>query len=103
MHDKPKFLTDSTPEKIQEIVLEGEKTNNRAYYCKVTILRRPSTGEYLGELYLEEESGGKEDSKKDGRSCRYFCNDDVIQPILPYQAEYQSFSRTSIYESQANS
>ena len=72
MHDKPKFLTDSTPEKIQEIILEGEKTNNRAYYCKVTILRRPSTGEYLGELYLEEECGSKEEGKKDGRSCRYF-------------------------------
>ena len=95
MHDKPKFLTDSTPEKIQEIVLEGEKTNNRAYYCKVTILRRPSTGEYLGELYLEEESGGKEDSKKDGRSCRYFCSDDFIQPTLPYHAECRRFSITN--------
>ena len=71
MHDQPKYVTDSTPEKIQEIILEGEKTNNRAYYCKVTILRRPSTGEYLGELYLEEEcAAGKEEGKKDGRACR---------------------------------
>ena len=71
MHDQPKYVTDSTPEKIQEIILEGEKTNNRAYYCKVTILRRSSTGEYLGELYLEEECSPKEDGKKEGKSCRY--------------------------------
>ena len=70
MHDQPKYLTDSTPEKIQEIVIEGEKTNNRSYYCRVTILRRPSTGEYLGELYLEEDRGVKEEGRKEGRACR---------------------------------
>ena len=72
----PKYTTDYTPEKIQEIILEGEKTNNRSYYCRVTIQRRGSTGEYIGDLYLEEDHGKtKEDTKKDGRACRsvFFC------------------------------
>ncbi|XP_066922818.1 transcription factor SPT20 homolog isoform X3 [Clytia hemisphaerica] len=68
----PKYTTDYTPEKIQEIILEGEKTNNRSYYCRVTIQRRGSTGEYIGDLYLEEDHGKtKEDTKKDGRACRF--------------------------------
>ena len=68
----PKYTTDYTPEKIQEIILEGEKTNNRSYYCRVTIQRRGSTGEYIGDLYLEEDHGkNKEDTKKDGRACRF--------------------------------
>jgi len=96
MHDKPKFLTDSTPEKIQEIVLEGEKTNNRAYYCKVTILRRPSTGEYLGELYLEEESGGKED--RDGRSCRFSLGNRIAAQryLQQFQELYTEEGRKSV-------
>ena len=70
---RDRYTTDYTPEKIQEIILEGEKTNNRSYYCRVTIQRRGSTGEYIGDLYLEEDHGkNKEDTKKDGRACRSF-------------------------------
>ena len=73
LHEQPKFTTDYTPEKIQEIILEGEKTNNRNYYCRVTIQRRGSTGEYIGDLYLEEDHGlTKEDTRVDGRACRFF-------------------------------
>jgi len=72
MHEQPKYTTDYTPEKIQEIILEGEKTNNRSYYCRVTIQRRGSTGEYIGDLYLEEDHGvAKEETHKDGRACKF--------------------------------
>lgn len=72
LHEQPKYTTDYTPEKIQEIILEGEKTNNRSYFCRVTIQRRGSTGEYLGDLYLEEDHGAqKENTHKDGRACRF--------------------------------
>eukprot|EP00794_Sanderia_malayensis_P007008 gene7008-7793_t len=103
MHDQPKYGTDSTPEKIQEIVLEGEKTNNRAYYCKVTILRRQSTGEYLGELYLEEEcgtkeEGKKEDGKKEGRSCRFSLGNRIAAQryLQQFQELYTEEGRKSV-------
>ncbi|EDO44494.1 predicted protein, partial [Nematostella vectensis] len=55
MIERPKITSDNSPETVQEITLEGEKTNNRNYYCKVTIRRRPTDLQYLGELYLEED------------------------------------------------
>lgn len=71
MHEQPKPSTDYTPEKIQEIILEGEKTNSRSYFCRVTIQRRGATGEYLGDLYLEEDHGAsKDESHRDGRACK---------------------------------
>ena len=85
MIERPKMVQDNTPESVQEITLEGEKTNNRNYFCKVTIRRRPTDLQYLGELYLEEDTssssssnqnaagstGGNADAGKGGRACKF--------------------------------
>lgn len=70
---------DNTPEKVQEVTLEGEKTNNRNYFCRVTIRRRPSDLQYLGELYLEEDTSNSQGaaattdpSDKAGKACQFF-------------------------------
>ena len=73
---------DNTPERVQEVTLEGEKTNNRNYFCRVTIRRRPTDLQYLGELYLEEDTSSSSqtpiiitedaDSVKGGKACQFF-------------------------------
>lgn len=78
MIERPKLSNDNVPEKVQEITLEGEKTNNRNYYCKVTIQRRPTDLQYLGELYLEEDmsnNGNSASNRREsgsGRACQFF-------------------------------
>ena len=77
------MTVDNTPEKVQEVTLEGEKTNNRNYFCRVTIRRRPTDLQYLGELYLEEDTSNSQgaatavtadssDSSKAGKACQFF-------------------------------
>jgi len=77
------MAVDNTPEKVQEVTLEGEKTNNRNYFCRVTIRRRPTDLQYLGELYLEEDTSNSQaaatavttdssDSSKAGKACQFF-------------------------------
>ena len=74
------MTSDNTTETVQEITLEGEKTNNRNYFCRVTIRQRPTDLQYLGELYLEEDtsssgSGGASaaegSNKGSGKSCQF--------------------------------
>ncbi|XP_048589429.1 transcription factor SPT20 homolog isoform X2 [Nematostella vectensis] len=83
MIERPKITSDNSPETVQEITLEGEKTNNRNYYCKVTIRRRPTDLQYLGELYLEEDTSGgannngnartrEEQMARGGKACQFF-------------------------------
>lgn len=83
MIERPKMTVDNTPEKVQEVTLEGEKTNNRNYFCRVTIRRRPTDLQYLGELYLEEDTSNSQgaaatatadssDSSKAGKACQFF-------------------------------
>ncbi|XP_031550937.1 transcription factor SPT20 homolog isoform X2 [Actinia tenebrosa] len=81
MIERPKLSSDNSPDTVQEITLEGEKTNNRNYYCKVTIQRRPTDLQYLGELYLEEDTSGNGASmqggsgnrgKGTGKACQFF-------------------------------
>ncbi|XP_047124249.1 transcription factor SPT20 homolog isoform X2 [Hydra vulgaris] len=99
VHEQPKYTTDYTPEKIQEIILEGEKTNNRSYFCRVTIQRRGSTGEYIGDLYLEEDYlSAKDESHKDGRSCRFSLgNRQTAQRYLQqFQELYTEEGRKSV-------
>ena len=81
--ERPKLTADNTPEKVQEVTLEGEKTNNRNYFCRVTIRRRPTDLQYLGELYLEEDTSNTQGapavpstntsaSNKAGKACHFF-------------------------------
>lgn len=81
--ERPKLTVDNTPEKVQEVTLEGEKTNNRSYFCRVTIRRRPTDLQYLGELYLEEDTSNSQGapavpntntsaSSKAGKACQFF-------------------------------
>lgn len=81
--ERPKLTVDNTPERVQEVTLEGEKTNNRSYFCRVTIRRRPTDLQYLGELYLEEDTSNSQGapavpnanisaSSKAGKACQFF-------------------------------
>ena len=81
--ERPKLTADNTPEKVQEVTLEGEKTNNRNYFCRVTIRRRPTDLQYLGELYLEEDTSNTQGaptvpntntsaSNNAGKACHFF-------------------------------
>ena len=77
--ERPKMTFDNTPEKVQEVTLEGEKTNNRNYFCRVTIRRRPTDLQYLGELYLEEDTSNSQGAAtttdspdKAGKACHFF-------------------------------
>lgn len=77
--ERPKMTSDNTPELVQEVTLEGEKTNNRNYFCRVTIRRRPTDLQNLGELYLEEDTSNSQatatnanTSDKSGKACQFF-------------------------------
>ena len=77
--ERPKMTLDNTPELVQEVTLEGEKTNNRNYFCRVTIRRRPTDLQYLGELYLEEDTSSSQATTsptdaldKSGKACQFF-------------------------------
>ena len=77
--ERPKMTSDNTPELVQEVTLEGEKTNNRNYFCRVTIRRRPTDLQNLGELYLEEDTSSSQATAtntnapdKSGKACQFF-------------------------------
>ena len=83
MIERPKMTADNTPERVQEVTLEGEKTNNRNYFCRVTIRRRPTDLQYLGELYLEEDTSNsqgnttstadtQDSTSRAGKACQFF-------------------------------
>lgn len=68
--ESSKLDSNSAPETVQEIVLEGEKTDNRNYHCRVTIQRRPADLQYLGELYLQEDTVNKDITHGKGKCCK---------------------------------
>lgn len=103
--ERPKMTFDNTPEKVQEVTLEGEKTNNRNYFCRVTIRRRPSDLQYLGELYLEEDTSNSQGaaattdpSDKAGKACQFFLGSNLgVQKYLQqFQDLYTEEGRKSV-------
>jgi hypothetical protein len=61
--------TDVTPKQVEEYILETvDRSSNKVYHTRLTILQRPSDDEYIGELYVERDY--KEADKK-GSSCRF--------------------------------
>jgi len=61
--------TDVTPKQVEEYILETvDRSSNKVYHTRLTILQRPSDDEYIGELYVERDY--KETDKK-GSSCRF--------------------------------
>jgi len=66
-YERPQDTIDCTPQVIEEYILEPAETKD---YIKLSILQRPATSEYLGELYMDKNHEGDE-GKKNGSSCRY--------------------------------
>ncbi|XP_072746310.1 uncharacterized protein [Anoplolepis gracilipes] len=61
-YERPKETIDCTPQVIEEYILEPAESKD---YIKLSILQRPATSEYLGELYMDK------NGKKNGSSCRF--------------------------------
>ncbi|GAB1864951.1 Protein FAM48A [Camponotus japonicus] len=66
-YERPQDTIDCTPQVIEEYILEPAETKD---YIKLSILQRPATSEYLGELYMDKNHEGDE-GKKNGSSCRF--------------------------------
>lgn len=64
-YERPQDTIDCTPQVIEEYILEPAESTD---YIKLSILQRPATSEYLGELYMDKNHG---EGKKNGSSCRY--------------------------------
>ncbi|XP_050457158.1 transcription factor SPT20 homolog isoform X2 [Cataglyphis hispanica] len=64
-YERPQETIDCTPQVIEEYILEPAESKD---YIKLSILQRPATSEYLGELYMDKNHC---DGKKNGSSCRF--------------------------------
>ncbi|CAL1677563.1 unnamed protein product [Lasius platythorax] len=64
-YERPQETIDCTPQVIEEYILEPAESQD---YIKLSILQRPATSEYLGELYMDKNHC---DGKKNGSSCRF--------------------------------
>ncbi|KAL6258537.1 hypothetical protein P5V15_010494 [Pogonomyrmex californicus] len=64
-YEWPRETKDCSPQVIEEYILEPAQSQD---YIKLSILQRPSTSEYLGELYMDK---NHRDGEKNGSSCRF--------------------------------
>ncbi|XP_077983671.1 uncharacterized protein LOC144438497 isoform X2 [Glandiceps talaboti] len=71
--DRPSGIIDNTPAKVEEVVLERERDNNKIYHARVTILQRQTDMFYLGELYIDRDyhPGRVNDPRRPGSVCKF--------------------------------
>ncbi|KAG8221852.1 hypothetical protein J437_LFUL003228, partial [Ladona fulva] len=73
-YERPRETNDCSPQLVEEYVLEDYKGGSgglssppaRVYHIRLTILQRPSNGEYLGELYVDRDY---KEGVQNGSSC----------------------------------
>ncbi|XP_071644957.1 uncharacterized protein [Temnothorax longispinosus] len=65
LYERPQETTDCSPQVIEEYILEPAESQD---YIKLSILQRPATSEYLGELYMDK---NHRDGERNGSSCRF--------------------------------
>lgn len=65
LYERPRETKDCSPQVIEEYILEPAESQD---YIKLSILQRPATSEYLGELYMDK---NHQDGEKNGSSCRF--------------------------------
>ncbi|XP_011694965.1 PREDICTED: transcription factor SPT20 homolog isoform X2 [Wasmannia auropunctata] len=64
-YERPRETKDCSPQVVEEYILEPAESQD---YIKLSILQRPATSEYLGELYMDK---NHRDGEKNGSSCRF--------------------------------
>lgn len=64
-YERPQETKDCYPQVIEEYILEPAESQD---YIKLSILQRPATSEYLGELYMDK---NHRDGERNGSSCRF--------------------------------
>ncbi|KAF4524682.1 hypothetical protein B566_EDAN009526, partial [Ephemera danica] len=58
---------DSAPQLVEEYTLESERPQRRIYHIRLSVLQRPSSTEFLGELYVDRDY---KEGVRNGSSCR---------------------------------
>ncbi|XP_025988097.1 transcription factor SPT20 homolog isoform X2 [Solenopsis invicta] len=64
-YERPRETKDCSPQVIEEYILKPAESQD---YIKLSILQRPATSEYLGELYMDK---NHRDGERNGSSCRF--------------------------------
>ncbi|XP_012535670.1 transcription factor SPT20 homolog [Monomorium pharaonis] len=64
-YERPRETKDCSLQVIEEYILEPAESRD---YIKLSILQRPATSEYLGELYMDK---NHRDGERNGSSCRF--------------------------------
>ncbi|EFN89837.1 transcription factor SPT20 homolog [Harpegnathos saltator] len=67
-YERPRETKDCSPQVIEEYILEAPGSQGELDHIKLSILQRPSTSEYLGELYMDK---NHREGEKNGSSCRF--------------------------------
>ncbi|XP_018403258.1 PREDICTED: transcription factor SPT20 homolog isoform X2 [Cyphomyrmex costatus] len=65
IYERPRESKDCSPQVVEEYILEPAESQD---YIKLSILQRPATSEYLGELYMDK---NHQDGERNGSSCRF--------------------------------
>ncbi|XP_018361197.1 PREDICTED: transcription factor SPT20 homolog isoform X3 [Trachymyrmex cornetzi] len=65
VYERPRESKDCSPQVVEEYILEPAESQD---YIKLSILQRPATSEYLGELYMDK---NHQDGERNGSSCRF--------------------------------
>jgi transcription factor SPT20 homolog len=69
--EEPIQSNECLPQLVEEYILQTERAQNRVYHIKLSLLQRPSTTEYFGELYVDRDY---KEGQRNGASCRYIIN-----------------------------
>ncbi|XP_065345251.1 transcription factor SPT20 homolog isoform X1 [Cloeon dipterum] len=64
----PPQSSECLPQLVEEYILQTERAQGRVYHIKLSLLQRPSTTEYFGELYVDRDF---KEGQKNGASCRF--------------------------------
>jgi hypothetical protein len=62
-----RHTTDCAPQLVEEYTLETDRPQGRIYHIRLSVLQRPSSTEFLGELYVDRDY---KEGVRNGSSCR---------------------------------
>jgi len=65
--EEPLQSNECLPQLVEEYILQTERAQGRVYHIKLSLLQRPSTTEYFGELYVDRDF---KEGQRNGASCR---------------------------------
>ncbi|XP_059483010.1 transcription factor SPT20 homolog isoform X2 [Neocloeon triangulifer] len=66
--EEPPQSSECLPQLVEEYILQTERAQGRVYHIKLSLMQRPSTTEYFGELYVDRDF---KEGHRNGASCRF--------------------------------